>query len=324
MTEGPDFMENTTHAPAEAYPPRPVAEERPGKHQTLKFTISILLFGAIYYFFVSRNIEIIIWLVIIVLIHELGHYFAMKIFKYQDLTIFFIPLVGAVAGGSKETVSQKEKAIVLLAGPVPGIVIGLALYGAGLYFNNYSCLRLSYAFVLVNALNLLPVYPLDGGQLLRTLFLESRQLLTNVFIIASIILLAAYAIAQQEWFLLVVAYFLVTRMIGQRQLHKVRQELENRKIDFHKPYSALTDAEYWQIREVVIAEYRELGRKIFTTSYIVSDNEKQVISFIRSVVKPKPLRDLSATGIVIFLFTWIAAIAVPLLVMTRIGRGLLG
>ena len=62
------------------------------------------------------------------MIHELGHFFAMKYFHYKDLGIFFIPLLGAYVSGSKREVSQKQSAIILLAGPLPGIIIGIALY----------------------------------------------------------------------------------------------------------------------------------------------------------------------------------------------------
>jgi len=304
---------------SETYPPKPYLEEVPGKNQTLKFILSILLFIAFYYFFVSKDLKIIAWLAIIVLIHELGHYFAMKIFNYEDLSIFFIPLLGAIAGGSKEKISQKEKAFVLLSGPVPGIIAGVILFFVASHFDNYSLLRLSYAFVLINALNLLPIYPLDGGQLLKTLFLGSRELVTTIFIIASVTLLVAYAINSKEWFLLIIPYFLVARMIRERQLQKIRNDLQQQQVQFNKTYGELTDEEYWKIREVVITENSKLAKNIYTDKLIVSPNEPEIIIYIKSVLKNNPIKDLSALGIVLFLLVWIAAVVVPLLVMTRIG-----
>lgn len=304
---------------SETYPPKPYLEEVPGKNQTLKFIVSILLFIAFYYFFVSKDLKIIAWLAIIVLIHELGHYFAMKIFNYEDLSIFFIPLLGAIAGGSKEKISQKEKAFVLLSGPVPGIIAGVILFFVASHFDNYSLLRLSYAFVLINALNLLPIYPLDGGQLLKTLFLGSRELVTTIFIIASVTLLVAYAINSKEWFLLIIPYFLVARMIRERQLQKIRNDLQQQQVQFNKTYGELTDEEYWKIREVVITENSKLAKNIYTDKLIVSPNEPEIIIYIKSVLKNNPIKDLSALGIVLFLLVWIAAVVVPLLVMTRIG-----
>lgn len=323
--EEPGYVENASTVNAQqlqevtgTYPPKPIPEDLPKGNQTLKFIISILLFGAFYYFFISKDIEVIIWLAIIVLIHELGHYFAMKIFNYEDLSIFFIPLLGAIAGGSKEKISQKEKAIVLLAGPVPGIVIGIALFFVASHLDNYLILRISYAFVLLNALNLLPIYPLDGGQLLKTLFLGSRQIVTTIFIVGSVVILIIYAIASKEWILLIIPCFLVTRMIKERQLHKIRQHLNRQQVGYNKTYGELTDAAYWQIRDVVVSENTALAKSIQTKEHIVSENENEVIGYVKSVLKNKPVKDLSATGIVLFLLLWIASISVPLLLMTRI------
>jgi stage IV sporulation protein FB len=302
----------------QSYPPKPLPENIPKKNSTARFIVSILLFATFYYFFISKNLEIIIWLAIIVLIHELGHYFAMKIFHYDDLSIFFIPLLGAIAGGNKEKIFQKEKAIVLLAGPVPGIVIGIIIFLIASHFENYSLLRLSYAFVLINVLNLLPIYPLDGGQLLKTLFLDSRQLITNIFVIVSIVVLATYAVSGEEWFLLVIPYFLVTRMVQEWRLNKLRKTLDQLRINYRKSYAELTDSEYWQIRELAVRENRQLSKYNIPDEHIVSENESEVISYIKSILKIKPIKDLSITGIILFLIIWIAAIAVPLVLMTRI------
>jgi hypothetical protein len=38
----------------------------------------------------------------VVLIHELGHFLAMKYFGYKDLGMFFIPLLGAYVSGTKK------------------------------------------------------------------------------------------------------------------------------------------------------------------------------------------------------------------------------
>lgn len=302
----------------ETYPTKPLPDSQSKGSSTLRFIVSVLLFVGFYYFFVSKNLEVITWLAVIVLFHELGHYFAMKIFKYEDLSIFFIPLVGAIAGGSKEKISQKEKVMVLLAGPVPGILIGIILFLVASYLNNYSLLRLSYAFVLINILNLLPIYPLDGGQLLKTLFLGSRQIITTIFVLASIALLVIYAFYNDEWFLLIIPYFLIIRMMQERMIDKIRRNLKERKINYHTTYAELSDEEYWKIREAVISVNPAFRRYLHRDDYAVSDKENDMINYIKSVLQVYPAKDLSVTGIIIFLFVWVLAIVLPLLLMTRI------
>ena len=79
-------------------------------------------------YYIFHSFEFLLLITAIVVFHELGHFFAMKAFRYKDLGIFFIPLLGAYVSGKKREVSQKESAIILLAGPLPGIILGISLY----------------------------------------------------------------------------------------------------------------------------------------------------------------------------------------------------
>ena len=67
-------------------------------------------------------------LLIVLVIHEMGHFIAMKVFKYQNVRMLFIPLMGAFVQGKKSNYSQKQSLIVLIAGPFPGIIIGNLLF----------------------------------------------------------------------------------------------------------------------------------------------------------------------------------------------------
>ncbi|HRF20274.1 MAG TPA: hypothetical protein PK977_18980, partial [Chitinophagaceae bacterium] len=93
----------------------------------------------------------------------------------NELGIFFIPLLGAYVSGSKREVSQMQSAVILLAGPLPGIVIGTIMYllaqtGQGYNFLDIGLERTGLLFIILNLINLFPVYPLDGGQLLNRVF----------------------------------------------------------------------------------------------------------------------------------------------------------
>lgn len=52
-----------------------------------------------YFFFPSYKILLLVTLV--VLIHEMGHFLAMRFYGYNDLGVFFIPLLGAYVSGHK-------------------------------------------------------------------------------------------------------------------------------------------------------------------------------------------------------------------------------
>jgi len=107
--------------------------------------------------------------ILVIGIHELGHYLVMRKFGYQNVRIFFIPFIGAAVSGKNFNIPGWQKAIVSLAGPVPGILLGLgcAVIGAGL--RNNTLTQTAFYFALLNGFNLLPFLPLDGGWFIHPL-----------------------------------------------------------------------------------------------------------------------------------------------------------
>jgi hypothetical protein len=114
---------------------------------------------------VNSSVSGLLILVAVLAIHELGHLAAMKMSGYRDLQMFFIPLFGAAASGSETHPTGTRRAIVSLAGPVPGIAIGVVC--AVLFQTTGSAffMQSARAFLLVNTFNLLPVIPLLEGHL---------------------------------------------------------------------------------------------------------------------------------------------------------------
>lgn len=118
-----------------------------------------------------------LWLIPVLLFHEAGHWIAMRTFRYRNLRMFFIPLFGAAVSGQHWNVPGWKKAIVSLAGPVPGIVLGCALAIVAFFVRNSWLDELALILLVLNGINLLPVLPLDGGHVLHaTLFCRNRWL----------------------------------------------------------------------------------------------------------------------------------------------------
>src|SRR5688572_31256200 len=94
------------------YPPKFVKSEDAGS-VWLRSLVSLGLY-LVLGFYIFKRLEMLLLITAIVIIHELGHFFAMKYYRYNELGIFFIPLLGAYVSGSKREVSQKESAVILL------------------------------------------------------------------------------------------------------------------------------------------------------------------------------------------------------------------
>ncbi len=104
----------------------------------------------------------------VILFHEAGHWLAMRLLGYRNLQILMLPLVGGVTLGQESTGKATHRALVSLMGPLPGIILGFAILG--LYgFEHGWVTTLGITLLLVNYLNLLPILPLDGGQLIKAL-----------------------------------------------------------------------------------------------------------------------------------------------------------
>src|SRR5215831_939017 len=145
--------DDPSSVPSFGYPPKPELENKKG-NAWIRSAVSLALYLLIGYYFFSANWALLLILTGIVIFHELGHFLAMKLYHYKELGIFFIPLLGAYASGTKREVSQKQSAVILLAGPLPGIIVGIILFllikdqYATLSFQTYSLLR-STAMLLI-------------------------------------------------------------------------------------------------------------------------------------------------------------------------------
>lgn len=126
----------------------------------------------------------------VLLLHELGHFAAMKAFGYRDMKMFFIPFFGAAVSGKPSNPNGWQAGVVSLAGPVPGLVLGAAL----LPFVGESRWQAVavISLVFVNGLNLLPFVPLDGGRLLGTVLFSRHVALEMLAAIAGAIGLVVY------------------------------------------------------------------------------------------------------------------------------------
>jgi len=119
------------------------------------------------------GIEFAAVIVVVLLLHELGHFTAMKVFGYRNLNILFTPPFGAVATGTKEDATPAQELVVLFAGPLPGIILGYLLFYSGITLVSESFTTQLITFILfINYLNLVPIAPLDGGRIFNLVFIS--------------------------------------------------------------------------------------------------------------------------------------------------------
>jgi len=107
-----------------------------------------------------------------IVLHEIGH--ATVLLSYGvSSSMFFVPFLGAVVVPNKKvnTLSDKQNALVSLAGPLVNVV--LVMIGLILLITKYSGIQEKYPLGLVSLnlslifFNMLPFLPFDGGRYVR-------------------------------------------------------------------------------------------------------------------------------------------------------------
>ncbi|OGL95923.1 hypothetical protein A2348_04255 [Candidatus Uhrbacteria bacterium RIFOXYB12_FULL_58_10] len=106
-----------------------------------------------------------------VLLHELGHAFALRFVGVRGQTVTLHGLGGQVEwDGSVEPLTNVEHLFVSLAGPVSGLMVGMLALAAIPFASDAFVLNVLGQAVLLNVCmnvgNMMPALPLDGGQAL--------------------------------------------------------------------------------------------------------------------------------------------------------------
>ena len=132
----------------------------------------------------------------VLLFHELGHIVAMRLCGYRNTAILFLPFLGAVATASqREGTTLSQKVWISIAGPLPGLILGvgltLALQAGWIPPSQQAgwIHELQWMLIGLNLFNLLPIYPLDGGQIADLLLVSIDPFLGVLFKLCGVAIL---------------------------------------------------------------------------------------------------------------------------------------
>jgi Zn-dependent protease len=103
--------------------------------------------------------------VFLILIHELGHGYAMKQRGVASGWPIFIPFLGAMIAMKGAPQDRDAEAAIAYGGPLAGTGASLAAAGIGLQTDSSAMLALAYSGFFLNLFNLTPLSPLDGGRI---------------------------------------------------------------------------------------------------------------------------------------------------------------
>jgi Zn-dependent protease len=275
--------------------------------------ISLAIYGVLFYALFNQPVVYIAAILVVIIIHEMGHFLAMKLFDYSNVRIFILPLLGAFTSGKKQNVSQTQLSLIILAGPIPGIIIGFVLYFINKDLQNQTLTMLSNVFLVINLLNCLPFYPLDGGRLIETLFFKQNFAVRVAFGIISIMGLIILCILLQSPLMLVIPVFIGIELYNENKHQKIRDYLKQEHINYFTDYPELPDKDYWLIRDCLLFSFPKKYVSVKPGVYQYSIIEPILIKHITSILQVNLTYNLSTIKQIIFLLFYLASFLVPVI-----------
>ena len=128
----------------------------------MRIKINIQIFAIIIILALTRQIEIYAWLMLFALIHELSHMVMGLILKLKPKTLEIQPF-GISINFEDFNYEEKKTMAISLAGPAINFI--LAIIFSFVHIKNKELII--NANLLLGIFNLIPIYPLDGGRILK-------------------------------------------------------------------------------------------------------------------------------------------------------------
>ncbi len=175
----------------------------------MRFRIDLKIFAFIIIFAITRQIKIYSIIMLFAVIHELSHMIIGIVLGFKPERLELNPLGLSLAFKpnyedynlkiKKANAFEVKKIIVALAGPIVNLAIAV---GTAFFKNPSENVNLIfYSNLLIALFNLLPIYPLDGGRVLKGILhiifgkWKSKKIINEVSYLVTVILTAISSIA---------------------------------------------------------------------------------------------------------------------------------
>lgn len=290
------------------YPQKPLIEKVKIESNWGLTFFSLVLFVGTFLFLFKDQIRFVLFLILVLFIHEMGHFLFMKLFKYENVRMLFIPLMGAFVQGSKEKYSQKESFYVISAGPFPGIWIGSVLLVFASVYQQEWMLELSFLFLFLNVINLFPIDPLDGGQLFKLYVNKKRDLFLMLFALFSSMLMIFVGWMIDSYIILAFGFLMGFKVRGFQRNHHLRKILDEQKIPYESTYDDLSNEHYAKIKEVLIEETPALKKYLNISE---ENNDDFMASHVNSTLLAPVLKDAGMALKVSIIILWLLSLSFP-------------
>lgn len=214
----------------------------------MRFRIDLKIFIFLIIFYFTKQIEIYTMIMLFALIHELGHLLMGLLMGMKPEKIDLMPFGVSISFKIKvEEYNKKikkgnlleiKKIVVALAGPLTNFII--IIIANNLKIDIFKSLMIIYTNFLIMIFNLLPIYPLDGGRILKGILhinfgirtsefyinIISKIMVAIITILSSILILYVHNVA-----ILFIDLYLWYLVLKEDVKYKKREEIYNKILE---------------------------------------------------------------------------------------------
>jgi stage IV sporulation protein FB len=292
------------------YPQKPELEQPVPKKGHVAVTVfSVLLFALTFMLLFGQDYWFLFQILAVLLLHEGGHFIMMKLFGYENVRMLFVPLMGAFVHGTKKHYSQRQSLLVILAGPFPGIVLGVIFWLLGEQWNMAWMGELALMSFFLNVINLLPFQPLDGGKILQVLLFGRAELLQLILAFTASIGMIALGFFLEMYGVMIFGFLMGFQVRGMHRRYLIHKSLRKKDVDVEANYETLSNEHYFHIKEEVL-EYTPNLQKFRDVAE--EDEYAQIVGQeVKNILVTPVTPDLNILQKVVAALAWLAAILGP-------------
>jgi len=115
-------------------------------------------------------------------VHESGHIWAMKKCGLKTKGIYFIPFMGAAAVTDEMFKSRRDEVYIAIMGPIWGFSLAIATLMVYIFTSDPMYAAVAGWMGMINLFNLLPINPLDGGRIIKSITFSLNSKLGLIFL----------------------------------------------------------------------------------------------------------------------------------------------